>query len=364
MTLPLHTRRRWEVRQGDCLTVLPRLDTSTIDAVLTDPPYGIKIQNVRWDSPRRLDPARRATCQRSRTSPAAAFQRFCTEWAEQCLRLLKPGAHMAAFSSTRTVHLLACSLEDAGYELRDMLVWLHGNGYPGARPLDGGLATGLRPAIEPILLVRKPLEGNLDSNIAAWGTGALNIDAARIASSDRYCAEEGRSHRRRWPANIALSHGPRCTARRCERDCPMERLGARQRFFYCAKPARGEREAGCERLPRRAINTYQPDRAHKRHRPLVANTHPTVKPIDLMRWLTRLLTPPPGRAEGAADRPIVLDPFAGSGSTGAAVVLEGARFLGIERERGYVPIAKARIAYWARSAEGGVDELKASNHAE
>jgi site-specific DNA-methyltransferase (adenine-specific) len=262
---------------------------------------------------------------------------------------------MAAFSSTRTVHLLAGGLEDAGFELRDMLVWLHGNGYPSARPLDGGLATGLRPAIEPILLVRKPLEGNLDANIAAWGTGALNIDAARIAISDRYCAEEGRSHRRRWPANLALSHGPRCTERQCERDCPMERLGARQRFFYCAKPARGEREAGCERLPRSPINTYQPDQAYARRRPPVANTHPTVKPIDLMRWLTRLLTPPPppGRADAGtrAGRPIVLDPFAGSGSTGAAVVLEGARFLGIERERAYVPIAKARIAHWARTAE-------------
>jgi DNA modification methylase len=352
MTLPLRTHRRWEVRHGDCLAVLPRLHASTIDAVITDPPYGIGIAD--WDAPRKLDPARPATGRRSRTSPASAFQRFCGEWAKQCLRLLKPGAHMAAFSSTRTVHLLACGLEDAGFELRDMLVWLHGNGYPGARPLEGGLATGLRPAIEPILLVRKPLGGNLDSNLAAWGTGALNIDAARIASSDRYFAESGRFHRHRWPANLALSHGPRCTARRCERDCPMERLGARQRFFYCAKPARGEREAGCERLPHSAINTYQPNEAHKRRRPPVANTHPTVKPIDLMRWLTRLLIPPPGRAEAGTDagRPIVLDPFAGSGSTGAAIVLEGARFLGIERERSYIPIAKARIAYWARSAEG------------
>ncbi|HEY5193843.1 MAG TPA: site-specific DNA-methyltransferase [Solirubrobacteraceae bacterium] len=360
MTLPLNTRRRWEIRNGDCLAVIPRLDPSTIDAVITDPPYGIQIENLRWDSPRRLDPAPPATCRRSRTSPSVAFQRFCTEWARQCLRVLKPGAHIAAFSSTRTVHLLACGLEDAGFELRDLLVWLYGNGYPSARPLDGGLATGLRPAIEPILIARKPLEGKLESNIATWGTGALNIDAARIANCDRSCTEQGRSHRHRRPANLALSHGPRCTATRCERDCPVERLGARQRFFYCAKPTRSERETGCERLPRSAIQTYQP---YKRRRQLVANTHPTVKPLDLMRWLTRLLTPPPPEAGAKVYRPIVLDPFAGSGSTGAAAVLEGARFLGIEREAAYLPIARARIAYWAR-LKGADNEQKASNHAE
>ncbi len=259
MTTPLRTRRRWEIRSADCLVLMPRLDAASIDAVITDPPYGINISDMSWDSPRRLDPMRPSTQIRSRTAPRLAFQGFCAAWASQCFRVLKPGAHLAAFSATRTVHLLACGLEDAGFELRDLLIWLHGNGYPGARPIEGGLATGLKPAVEPILLARKPLEGTLESNLSTHGTGALNIDAGRIVSGDESCSDTGRNHRRqgRWPANLLLSHSPRCTRNRCERDCPVELLGTRHRFFYCAKPTRRERDAGCERLPRHAKQTYK-----------------------------------------------------------------------------------------------------------
>ncbi len=257
---------------------------------------------------------------------------------------------MAAFSATRTGHLLACGLEDAGFELRDLLVWLHGNGYPGTRPTEGGLATGLKPAVEPILLARKPLEGTLESNLSIYGTGALNINAGRIVSGDESYSTPGRNHRRqgRWPANLLLSHSPRCTQTRCQRDCPVELLGTRRRFFYCAKPTRRERDAGCERLARRTTQAYKIGaqwEARAKTNP-VANIHPTVKPLDLMRWLVRLLTPPP-RNPGRGG--IVLDPFAGSGSTGAAAVLEGARFLGIEREAAYVPIARARIKHYAKT---------------
>ncbi len=343
MTPPLHMRRRWEVRNADCLTVLPRIHESTVDAVITDPPYGINIAGMRWDSPRRLDPARR-----SRTSPRVAFQAFCAEWSRQCFRVLKPGAHLTAFSATRTVHLLACGLEDAGFELRDMLVWLRGNGYPSAR-VAGGLATGLRPSIEPILLARKPLEGTLDSNLSVYGTGVLNIDANRITSSDESCTVIGRTHRRkgRWPSNVVMSHAPRCTRTRCEHDCPVGLLGTRSRYFYCARATRAEREAGCERLPRHTSQTHKLRaewEARVKAADPVVNVHPTVKPLELMRWLVRLLTPPRQGAEA-----IVLDPFAGSGSTGAATVLEGARFLGIECEPAYVPIARARIKHWAKA---------------
>jgi DNA modification methylase len=353
MTTPLRTRRRWEIRSADCLALLPRLDAACIDTVITDPPYGINISDMSWDSPRRLDPMRPPTRIRSRTAPRVAFQGFCAAWASQCFRVLKPGAHLAAFSATRTAHLLACGLEDAGFELRDLLIWLHGNGYPGARPIEGGLATGLKPAVEPILLARKPLEGTLESNLSTHGTGALNINAGRVVSGDESCSNTGRNHRRqgRWPANLLLSHSPRCTRTRCERDCPVELLGTRHRFFYCAKPTRRERDAGCERLPRHAKQTYKIGaqwEAQAKANP-VANIHPTVKPLDLMRWLVRLLTPP---LRDAGHGAIVLDPFAGSGSTGAAAVLEGARFLGIEREAAYAPIARARIKHWAKPNGG------------
>jgi DNA modification methylase len=355
MTPPLHTRRRWEVRHADCLLLLPRLDASSIDAVVTDPPYGISINNMSWDSPRRLDPMRAPTRVRSRTSPRMAFQGFCAEWATQCFRVLKPGAHLAAFSSPRTAHLLACGLEDAGFELRDQLVWLRGSGHPGTRT-ESGLATHLRPAVEPILLARKPLKGTLGSNLSIYGTGALNINASRIISGEESCAATGRSHRRqdRWPASLLLSHSPRCTRSHCVRDCPVELLGTRHRFFYCARATRSERNAGCEHLPRHTTQTYKIRAqcgARAKASP-VANIHPTVKPLDLMRWLVRLLTPPRNTGDGA----IVLDPFTGSGSTGAATVLEGARFLGVEREAAYVPIARARIKHWAKSNGGATNE--------
>lgn len=306
-----------------------------------------------WDRPARLDPSTRAGKRRRRPSenPNQAFQEFSREWSSACLHSLKPGGHLAAFAAPRTAHRLACGLEEAGYELRDVLMWLQGQGYPATRVLPGGLATGLKPAWEPIILARKPLDGTLDHNLKTHGTGAMNIDATRIALGAQDCTSEGRAHGRRitasergrWPANLLLSHSATCTAARCEPDCPIGLLGDRHRFFYAAKTNRRQREAGCEELPRRVTQTFKIG-AHNEElceaNP-VANIHPTVKPIELMRWLVRLLTPQGG---------LVLDPFTGSGSTGAAAVLEGARFLGIEREAIYLPIARARITYWARQA--------------
>jgi DNA modification methylase len=350
MTPPLNTRRRWEVRSADCLMLLPRLDASCIDAVVTDPPYGIGIASTGWDRPARLDPQRRHG-RRSRTSSSIRFQRFCEQWACECFRVLKPGSYLAAFSSTRTLHLLASGVELAGFEVRDLLLWLHGQGFPASRQLPHGLATALRPAVEPILLARKPQDGTLNRNLTEHGTGALNIDGCRLGRPRHLSRRPGSaSSYGRWPTNVILSHHHSCTSARCRSDCPVELLGERQRFFFCAKPSRHQRDAGCERLPRHTTQTYKIGAvwdARAEANP-VANIHPTVKPLDLMRWLVRLLTPPPPEGGGGA---IVLDPFAGSGSTGAAVVLEGARFLGIEREAAYVPIARARIKHWARSTE-------------
>jgi DNA modification methylase len=337
--------RGWQVKHADCLAALPRLASESVEVVITDPPYGINLGGMSWDR-------------------CGSFQDFSKEWSSAALRVLKPGGHLAAFGAPRTAHRLACGLEDAGFELRDVLMWLYGQGIPKSLNLTGqsaGWGTALKPAYEPILLARKPVEGTIAQNHYRHRTGALHIGAARLGAYEQRCPGEGRTHsaarlpdaKGRWPTNLAISHAPSCSARRCEPDCPAALLGERQRFFYCPKATRGERDAGCEALTPRLLQGYRIDRAsrHRADTTPVPNVHPTVKPLELMRWLVRLLTAPEG---------LVLDPFAGSGSTGAAAVLEGARFLGIEREDDYVPIARARIGHWAavarRCPQGGSRE--------
>jgi DNA modification methylase len=348
--------RRWQIKEADCFTALAQLDVDSVDAIVTDPPYGIGVNGIEWDRPARLDPATPTGKRRRRPpseNPNQAFQVFSREWSSACMHSLKPGGHLAAFAAARMSHRLACGLEEAGFELRDVLMWLQGQGYPGTRVLPSGWGTGLKPAWEPIILARKPLDGTLDQNLQRHGTGAMNIKATRIPLSPQDCPAEGRAHGRRitaspqgrWPANLLLSHGEACTEAACEADCPIGLLGDRHRFFYAAKASRRERDAGCENLPRKVVQTFKIG-AHNEElceaNP-VANIHPTVKPIELMRWLVRLLTPEGG---------LVLDPFTGSGSTGAAAVLEGARFFGIEREASYVPIARARIKHWSGPRRG------------
>jgi DNA modification methylase len=346
----------WTVTHADCFDVLQRLDPDIVDAIITDPPYGIGVNGMEWDCPARLGPAATGGKRRRRPpteNPLDRFQQFSREWSKACLLGLKPGGHVAAFAAPRTAHRLTCGLEEAGFEIRDVLMWLQSQGYPATRVLPNGQGTGLKPAWEPIVLARKPLDGTLDQNLAAHRTGAMNIDACRIELTQEDSTKEGRAHGRRitanpqgrWPANLLLSHGESCTENACEADCPIELLGPRHRFFYAAKAPRRERDAGCEKLARSVTQTFKVGAYNKdlcEANP-VANIHPTVKPIELMRWLVRLLTPQGG---------LVLDPFTGSGSTGAAAVLEGARFRGIEREAMYVPIARARISHWAREARG------------
>lgn len=299
----------WRQIEGDSPAVLAKLPDNSVDAIVTDPPYGISFGSQAWDS---------------FGSDSEAFQHWTRQWAQQALRVLKPGGHLVAFGATRTFHRLVAGIEEAGLEIRDQLLWLYGQGFPKSRRLGDGKATTLKPAYEPILLARKPLDGNTASNLARWGTGALNIDATRTGTA-RY-----------WPANITLSHSPDCPAAIID----GEPIGP-SRLFYCAKATRREREAGCEALPRRSVALY----SGKRHSPrLVSNLHPTVKPLALMRWLVRLVTPPRG---------IVLDPFAGSGTTGIAAVLEDRMFLGIEREGEYVDIACARFTHHAREHKAG-----------
>ena len=315
--------------EGDSLEALGALEPESIDAILTDPPYGIGFQHERWDSAAIREAAARAGHQR--LSPNEAFEVWCQISAEECRAAMKPGAFLAAFGSPRTSHRLACGLESAGLELRDTLMWLYSEGMSKSHRYLGGRASTLKPAYEPIVLARKALAGTTEQTLARYGTGALNAEACRVQG--------------RHPANAILAHEPECEADRCAPGCvagEADRCAGRtrlapSRFLYCPKASRAERDAGCEELPGRVLDLF-PQATGAGGPARVRNPHPTVKPLELMRWLVALLCPPGG---------LVLDPFCGSGTTGAAAVLEGRRFVGIELEPAFVEIAAARIAHHA-----------------
>ncbi len=322
--------------EGDCLEAMGRLEPQSVDAIITDPPYGIGFQQERWDSAAIREAAARAG--HDRLSPNEAFEAWCRIWATECRRVLKPGAFLAAFGSPRTYHRLACGVEDAGLEVRDTLMWLYSEGMPKSRRYPGGRSTTLKPTYEPIVLARRELDGTTEETLARHGTGALNAEDCKV---------EGRH-----PANLILGHDRGCTEERCAQGCPVSgadacaqqgRRLAPSRFLYTPKASRAERDAGCGSLPPRVLNLF-PNAQKGGKKPATArNPHPTVKPLALMRWLVRLLCPPGG---------VVLDPTVGSGTTGAAALLEGRSFIGIELEPAYLEIAQARIAHYAEASTG------------
>lgn len=325
-------------------------------------------------------------------------------WAE-CLRVLKPGGHLLAFAGTRTQHRMAVRIEDAGFEIRDMIAWVYGSGFP--KSLDIGKAvkewdgwgTALKPALEPITLARKPLaERTIAANVLTWGTGGVNVDGCRVETSEvvgwggggSAMYEGGLSRTSgqarpvtsgRFPANFIHDGsnevvglfpvtGPsKASQRGANRNGQVygtyklhdtvrghdDQGGSAARFFYAAKASRSEREAGLEELEarRKVFNGQSGHSAgmapgsveDKFTTTPSANFHPTVKPIALMRYLCRLVTPPSG---------IVLDPFTGSGTTGCAATLEGFGFVGIERESEYAEIARRRIEHW-RASLGNIE---------
>ncbi len=368
------------ILEGDCVEAMAAMGESSVDAIVTDPPYGLGFMGKQWDH---LSPG--------------------IEFAHQALRVLKPGGHLLAFGGTRTYHRLACAIEDAGLEIRDTLCWLYGSGFPKSHNLPDGRGTALKPAHEPVVVARKPLVGTVAGNVQAFGTGALNIDATRVEATEgdhAHPGDENRAHTTtaygcheaegrqapphdlgRWPANVILDEE---SSRLLDEQTGEQRdgvavnrnrgtmnswLGTRSvptgpdvgyggsggasRYFYCAKSSSGERNAGLDGFEYNgmtsdgygSIQTPKLDRAAPRENWTpreVRNPHPTVKPIALMRWLVRLVTPPGGT---------VLDPFLGSGTTGCAAALEGFDFIGIEREAEYVELARARIAHWTAVAE-------------
>ncbi|MFU3535391.1 DNA-methyltransferase [Pseudomonas aeruginosa] len=365
----------YRLHLGDCLQVLKTFPDNSFDSVVTDPPYGLSFMGKRWDH----------------DVPSVEI------WAE-CLRVLKPGGHLLAFAGTRTQHRMALRIEDAGFEIRDIIAWVYGSGFPKSKNLNGdwqGWGTALKPALEPITVARKPMAGTVAANVLAHGTGALNIDGCRInptgesrervgeATQDQRYTDAGGTNfamkpgprggdaAGRWPANLihdgsievvalfpadAGQAAPLAT-RNSDKTrnsygafagspdanfSPHDAGGSAARFFYCAKSSRKDRNEGCDELPQqRGGMVSNTSGKHITRRdgyepPAAGNHHPTVKPTDLMAYLVRLVTPPGGK---------VLDPFTGSGSTGKAAVREGFEFVGIEREPPYLAIAEARIAH-------------------
>jgi len=313
------------LHHGDCLEVLRSLPDCSVDSIVTDPPYGLSFMGKRWDY----------------DVPSVEV------WAE-CLRVLKPGGHLLAFAGTRTQHRMAVRIEDAGFEIRDMIAWVYGSGFPKSLNLKGewqGWGTALKPALEPITVARKPLIGTVAENVLQHGTGAINVDGGRVGTEQRYNSParnkaggnslnmsavgmpqdaNGRMAAGRWPANFIHDGSEEAT----------DLLGASARFFYCAKASAKDRDEGVAGVAGVAGGMSGRRDGSMGSITMRKNTHPTVKPTDLMRYLCRLVTPPSG---------IVLDPFMGSGSTGKAAMLEGFAFVGIEREAEYIDIAKARI---------------------
>ncbi|MDQ6227838.1 DNA methyltransferase [Pseudomonas aeruginosa] len=389
----------YRLHLGDCLLVLKTFPDNSFDSVVTDPPYGLttnkkggtEVASVNLDSP----------YGRSRIGTgngAGGFMGMKWDsdvppvevWTE-CLRVLKPGGYLLAFAGTRTQHRMALRIEDAGFEIRDMIAWVYGSGFPKSKNLDGdrqGWGTALKPALEPITVARKPLVGTVAANVLAHGTGALNIDGCRIPSEPipPNTGAGGLPRRRedeqrgpgavsqphaagRWPANLIhdgseevvvlfpADAGAAAPVHRRNGDKFRNSYGAFRgdideggstfqgdagsaaRFFYCAKASRKDRNEGCSLIPPTTTSDGRQvaaDNAYQRGKTGRNNSHPTVKPTDLMAYLVRLVTPPGGK---------VLDPFTGSGSTGKAAVREGFEFVGIEREAPYLAIAEARIAH-------------------
>jgi site-specific DNA-methyltransferase (adenine-specific) len=307
---------------GDCRAVLATLGDNSIDSIVCDPPYELGFMGKAWDN--------------------SGIAYDVTVW-QQCLRVLKPGGHLVAFGGSRTYHRLAVAIEDAGFEIRDQIQWIYSQGFPKSHNLKDeyqGYGTALKPAHEPAVLARKPLCGTVADNVMAWGVGALNIDGTRIATEDDMArpASNGRHmedrpwvKRRinaglpsrpetpdnglgRWPANVILDED-------AAKALDAQSGGNVSRFFYTAKASKAEREAG--------LDAPIGERA---------NIHTTVKPLSLMRYLVRLVTPKGGK---------VLDPFMGSGSTGCAAVLEGFDFVGIDITPEYVAIAQKRVDHYA-----------------
>jgi site-specific DNA-methyltransferase (adenine-specific) len=330
----------FRIFEGDALETLRAMPDGSFDSCVTDPPYELAFMGKSWD---------------------ASGVTFKPEtWAE-VFRVLKDGSRLLAFGGTRTYHRMAVAIEDAGFTIEDCIMWVYGSGFPKHK-------SKLKPAYEPIVVARKGRASH------------LNIDECRIDLNGSHKASGGCAGTTplhgggikerapednsvgRWPANIVFDEeaaraldgqsGERKAGGSISSGSHYARMGygfasgdsterehasygdsgGASRFFYCAKVGREERHTGLEN-PGPQLQ-YGTTLRKVENADLKGNTHPTVKPVSLMCWLIKLVTPEGGK---------VLDPFAGSGSTGIAALREGRNFVGVEREHEYVEIARRRI---------------------
>lgn len=320
-----------KLHNEDCILQMQKMidEGIQVDSVVTDPPYELGFMGKSWDS------------------TGIAFQKETWKLAFQ---LLKPGGHLLAFAGSRTYHRIAVAVEDAGFEIRDQIMWLYGSGFPKSlnigKAIDKklgnkyeGWGTALKPAHEPIVMARKPAEGTIAENVLKYGTGGINIDDCRIIGEDNPV---------KWktPRGGIWKTDPNAKAELVENE--LGRFPANvmhdglvqewARFFYCPKVSRDERNRGLDNFEDKFSPTMGDGIGEKPQNPETGtkkkNIHPTIKPVELMKYLCRLVTPKGGT---------ILDPFMGSGSTGMAAKDEGFEFIGIEKEKEYFEIAESRI---------------------
>ena len=352
---------------GNNLDLLRSLPDNSVDSIVTDPPYGLGKEPDALAMLRDWMEHGHHDVKSKKGFMGKEWDNFVPQPAQwkECLRVLKPGGHVLAFAGTRTQDLMALGMRIAGFEIRDLVAWIYGSGFPKVK-------TVLKPALEPITLARKPGKSELQIDLCRVGTdgGTAKGSKPTVAGHGIYGAglhgacEITKLDAGRWPANVIHDGSGEVLAlfpdskgqqgdlkghakqRESPNGCygkfpPAKDAAARNdsgsaaRFFYCAKTNSTDRNEGCEELPDKdwsGDGAAVPERANRPFNPS-KNNHPTVKPTALMCYLCRLVTPPGGT---------ILDPWMGSGSTGKAAKLEGFDFIGMEREAEYFRIAQAR----------------------
>lgn len=335
---------------GDCLEVMKTFPDNHFSAVVTDPPYGLSFMGKGWDH----------------AVPQVSY------W-EEAFRISKPGSFLISMGGTRTFHRLCCAIEDAGWEIRDCISWIYGSGFPKSHNNFGisGYGTALKPAWEPCIVAMKPCDGTFKHNAEKWGQAGINIDGCRIETTESLARPYGGDNdvygefkmprgtitgtalKGRWPTNVIFDEeagrmldeqsGTTKSSNKQRNNAPSlntcmsgantghvsyghSDFGGASRFFYCAKTSSRERNEGL---------------GDKK------STHPTVKPLKLMEYLIRLVMPP--------SNGILLDPFAGSGSTILAAKRLGFDAIGIEKQEEYCEIARARISNFHESHQQQMD---------
>jgi site-specific DNA-methyltransferase (adenine-specific) len=372
---------------GDSLHFLRDQPDNRYDSFVSDPPYALVSITKRFANSPRSERTENTENPYGRTGRGFMGQRWdngdtahSIEFWEECLRVLKPGAHVVAFAGTRTYHRLACAIEDAGFEIRDQIGWCFGSGFPKSHNAGNGWGTALKPAWEPICLARKPLVGTVAENVLQHGTGAINIDGCRIHADDAKGYEytvartmpgagqnktgerkqqgvsfTGKTQDGRWPANLIHDGSDEVVeafpdAPGQQQDVALDAPSARTGNVYGKMNRHGEKSADRRYHDRgstdfAALPGMRRDDSGSAARFFYAakadtddrlgSKHPTVKPIDLMQWLVRLITPKGG---------LVLDPFAGTGTTAEACFREGMRCMLVERETEYHDDIRRRMA--------------------